>query len=71
MPKTPDRHPDSGAEDQEGVVYRDVGSLSVAEGEVRYNGGRFSFYDSTGEYDPRSGSGISEAQHETLDTLVH
>ena len=68
--RTPDRH--HGVEEQEGTVYYDDGIAASQEGEIRYNGGAFSFYDSVGVYDPRSGGGgISEAQHEALDTLVH
>ena len=52
---TPDRKP--GVGDQEGVDFEVAASLATAEGEVRYNSGRFSFYDSVGEYDPRAGGG--------------
>jgi hypothetical protein len=69
MAKTPDRSP--GPSDEEATLYEDTG-LSTTEGEVRYTGTRFSLFDNTGEFDPRTGgSGITEAQHEVLDTLVH
>lgn len=68
MPLTPDRKP--GAADEEATLY-EATSLSTLQGEVRYDGSRFSMFDSVGEFDPRSGGGISQAQHETLDTLVH
>ena len=69
MGRTPDR--------RAGVLYEDAGIIiattvvATAEGEIRYVGGRFSFYDSTGEYDPRSGGGISESQHRTLRQGIH
>lgn len=68
MARTPDRSP--GVADEEGIDLETTSLASVA-GQIRYASGRFSLYDSTGEYDPRSGSGLSEAQHEDLDTLVH
>jgi len=68
MPRTPDRVP--GSSEEEATLYEATG-VATQQGEVRYTGTRFSMEDSTGEFDPRSGSGISEAQHETLDTLVH
>lgn len=68
MPRTPDRTP--GVSDEEGVVL-ESSVLSSDQGEMRYDGSRFSFYDSVGEYDPRSGGGISEAQHKALRHLIH
>jgi hypothetical protein len=60
-------------EDEEGIDFIESSSLASVEGELRYhNTGRFSFYDSTGEFDPRSGGGgLSESQHEGLDRLTH
>ena len=69
MALTPDRKP--GVGDQEGLDFEVASTLATAAGEVRYNSGRFSFYDSLGEYDPRSGSGISAAQHKALRDLIH
>jgi hypothetical protein len=68
MPRTPDRFP--GPLYEEGV-YFDSTSVATTPGEVRYDGTRFSFVDGAGEYDPRSGSGISEAQHRALRQLIH
>lgn len=69
MGRTPDRHP--GVSIEEGMILTPEGA-ATEEGELRYTGSRFSFYDATGEYDPRSGGGgITEGQHEVLDTLVH
>jgi len=65
---TPDRTP--GVSLEEGQVYEDEGIDPSQEGEVRYSGGQFKMQDSTGIFDPRTG-GISESQHEDLDTLAH
>jgi hypothetical protein len=41
-------------------------------GEMRYNVGDFQFKDQYGTFNPRNGSGgITEPEHEALDTLVH
>lgn len=70
MPKTPDRRP--GVSDEEGVNFENSpDGLASSQGQLRYSGGRFSFYDSAGEYNPRSGGGISEAQHKILRQLIH
>jgi hypothetical protein len=66
--RTPDRAP--GASDEEATIYEASG-VSTQIGEVRFTGVRFSFCDSTGEFDPRSGGGISENQHPTLLQLIH
>ena len=69
MPVTPDRFP--GVRKDEGLDIEPT-SVAASEGQIRYTGGRFSFYDSSGEYDPSAGGGgISEGQHEDLDTLAH
>lgn len=70
MPRTPDRTP--GVEDQEGSNYERAG-LATAPGQVRFDdaGGRFSFFDDAGEFDPRAGAGITESQHEALRALIH
>jgi hypothetical protein len=36
-------------------------SPAVTSGECRYASGRWSFYDSTGEYDPRGGGALPSA----------
>lgn len=68
MPRTPDRAP--GVAQEEGIDFEDTG-VAPSAGSVRYTGTRFSLKDASGEYDPRSGGGISEAQHGALDTLIH
>lgn len=68
MPQTPDSK--AGPAYEEGI-YMSSSALATEAGEMRYATGRWSFYDSTGEYDPRAGGGLSESGHETLDTLKH
>jgi hypothetical protein len=69
MPRTPDRY--------DGISLRDAIGLEetalppTEEGETRYVGGAFSMRDSAGLFDPRSGSGLSEAQHRALRQLIH
>lgn len=60
MPRTPDRFP--GSSDDEGVDLEPNG-LATVVGSIRYNGARFSFMDSTGEFDPRTG-GASDVRME-------
>ena len=68
MGRTPDAR--DGPSFEEGTYYENT-QAAIVEGEVRYTGIRFSFMDGEGEYDPRSGSGISEEQHKTLRQLIH
>ena len=69
MGGTRDRSP--GVLDEEGIDFEDA-AVATAEGQMRYDGSRFSLYDSAGEYDPRSGGGgISAAQHNALRQLIH
>jgi len=70
MGRTPDRR--AGALYEDTAIYTASTVVATAEGEIRYVGGRFSFYDSTGEYDPRSGGGgITAAEHKTLRQGIH
>lgn len=71
MGTTPDRHP--GELQEEGAIFdnRPPGDDPTVEGGFRYVDGEWRFRDARGVYNPRSGGGISEAQHEALDTLVH
>jgi hypothetical protein len=70
MPTTPDRAPGPSKEERTDYDVQ-IGVSTDAEGQVLYSDGGFKMRDSTGEFDPRSGGGLSEAQHEVLDTLVH
>lgn len=68
-PRTPDRTPGPAIEEElrltdEGVEPPEVGSLVL-------NGGALKAKDSAGVFDLRSGSGLTEAAHELLDTLAH
>lgn len=67
MPKTPDRSP--GVSDEEGVVLEDTIS-ATQQGEIRYSGSSFSFYDGTGEYDPRSGADNKDVKVSSNDTTA-
>jgi hypothetical protein len=67
---TPDDFP--GPREEEEVQLEEQSSDPTIAGALRYVAGSFRFKDSTGVFDPRSGGGgITEAQHEALDTLVH
>jgi hypothetical protein len=61
--------------DDSGVAKLDSvgGATPDVAGEFSYDptAGNWKFFDSTGEYDPRSGSGLSEAQHRALLQLIH
>jgi len=48
----------------------EAGTPSAA-GALRYNGTSWQLRDSAGTFDPRSGSGISEAGHKVLRQLIH
>lgn len=67
---TPDEFP--GPRVEEEVQLETQASDPTTEGAMRYVGGAFKLKDSTGVFDPRSGGGgITEAQHEALDSMVH
>ena len=72
MPKTPDRAPGVLVEDEELQFGSNPGAPSQV-GAVRWDGtmGAFQMRDGTGTFDPRSGSGMSEAQHKALLQLIH
>jgi len=70
MGTTPDRFPGSREEDELQLT-TDAADPTV-EGALRYNGAAFRLRDATGVFDPRTGgSGLTPAQHEALDQLVH
>lgn len=68
---TPDRTP--GPEFVEKLVFEDEGQTLDGAGQFFYDhrAGTFKARDATGIYDPRSGSGLSEAQHKGLRQLIH
>lgn len=65
----PEVHPIDATLQPQGLFLQTEAVASVV-GEVRYDGTKFSLYDASGEFDPRSG-GISEAQHKVLRHLIH
>jgi hypothetical protein len=69
MSRTPDHRHGELFED-DGILLGTT-SISSLPGEIRFDGSKFSLTDAVGEYDPRSGGGISPVQHQALDTLVH
>lgn len=70
MPRTPDDFP--GINQADGLrLYDDGYGLPGTEREIRYSDGYFYAKDAYGTFNLRSGGGISEAEHEELDTLTH
>lgn len=70
MPTTPDRFPGSRNEDE--VIFSPDAADPTSEGAIRFNGSSFRMKDGTGVFDPRTGgTGLTEASHESLDTLTH
>lgn len=71
MPVTPDRHPGPLQEEELQLEPRTDGDPDVL-GALRYVNGEFKGKDAAGVFSLRTGgSGITEAQHEALDTLTH
>lgn len=71
MGRTPDRTP--GVASEEGIVFDNLnpGEETTSPGSIAYVSGAFVLRDNAGTFDPRSGSGVSAAQHRTLRQLVH
>lgn len=72
MPRTPDAA--DGPRFEEETVYERTPAAAIGgPGSQRFDDvtGAFVFEDDAGTYDPRTGGGISEAQHLGLDQLVH
>ena len=71
MPATPDRMPGQRLEEKLHLT-SDEGRTADVPGDIIFDGADFKFRDSTGIFNPRTGgSGISEAEHEALDSLTH
>jgi len=72
MAKTPDRRPGALEEDEEIRLGSNPGAPSL-NGAMRYDGtiGAFQLRDAGGTFDPRSGSGLSPAQHAAILQLIH
>lgn len=72
MPTTPDRHPGPMIEDDEIILKESAAGDPTEVGGIRQVGGVFRMKDATGVFNPRSGGGgITEGEHELLDTLTH
>ena len=70
MPLTPDRSP--GPRLEEKLTLTNDGYTADSPGDMVFDGTSFKLRDAIGVFDPRTGgSGITEAQHEVLDTLTH
>lgn len=70
MPRTPDRTP--GRRYEEKLTLTNDGLAADGPGDMVFDGSDFSFRDSTGPFNPRTGgSGLTESQHEALDRLTH
>lgn len=70
MSPTPDRRAGTRYEERLRLT-SDEGLSSDVAGDVTFDGTDFSMRDSVGAFNPRTGGGISETQHEALDTLAH
>jgi len=73
MPVTPDRKPGPLQEDDHIRLYSGGDPGTGLEGVIRYvdSPGHFEMEDESGAFDPRAGGGLTPAEHEALDTLVH
>jgi hypothetical protein len=69
MPRTPDRFP--GTREDEALIIEDTTTQPAVLGEFRHDAGSLYAKDSVGVFNLRSGSGITEPQHEDLNTLTH
>lgn len=68
---TPDRHPGT-LEEERLRLTSDEGKTAEVPGDIVFTGTDFSMKDAIGVFNPRSGGGgITEAEHELLDTLTH
>lgn len=71
MGRTPDTRPGPLYEDDE-ILFGVNASPSAVPGSVSFDGTSFVMRDGTGPFNPRSGgAGITQSEHEALDTLVH
>jgi hypothetical protein len=70
VPRTPDRRPGALIEDEEiRLITNAIGPTQ--DGALNYDGTSFVMRDSLGNFNPRSGGGISAAQHKALRDLIH
>lgn len=71
MGLTPDRAPGPSVEEELQLEDQGVGAEPSVVGGIIQADGSILMKDATGVFDARSGSGLSEAAHEALDTLAH
>jgi hypothetical protein len=71
MGVTPDRAPGPSQEEELQLEDQGAGASPSVVGAIIQADGALLAKDATGVFDLRSGSGLSEAAHEVLDTLVH
>jgi len=71
MGVTPDRHPGP-REEEKVTLTSDEGQVVSGPGDMVFDGSSFVFQDYIGPFNPRNaGTGITEPEHELLDTLTH
>ena len=73
MPRTPDRAPGPLIEDEELRFETPGGFAPTVDGGMGYDptAGYFKMQDGAGVFDPRTGGGLSEAQHRALLQIIH
>lgn len=70
MTQTPDARHGENYEDV-GIEFAESASAPTQVGELRYYSGSFLGYDSSGLFNLRSGTGLTEEAHKVLRQLVH
>jgi hypothetical protein len=72
MGRTPDRHPGEDTLVDVGAIFTEQSVDPPDVGTIRYVSGALKGRDATGVFNLRTGGGgITEAQHEVIDSLVH
>lgn len=71
MPRTPDNIGGPLIETEYAQFYDEYGAIPAEDGTLVYHDGYFWGRDAYGAFNLRTGGGISETEHEALDTLVH
>lgn len=69
MPRTPDRKPGPGR--QEEIIYSPRTSDPTRDGAVRYVNGSFRMKDALGVFDPRTGNAPITTHHASVDVVLH
>ena len=71
MPRTPDNIGGPLIETEYAQFYDEYGAIPAENGTLVYHDGYFYVRDAYGAFNLRTAGGISEDEHEILDTLVH